>query len=1857
MQAHWLIAALSLLPSLVLAGQLERFGPIGSQVDVHQVQAHFTSAMVPLGRSEAVHPFEITCSRPGKGYWVDERTWVYDLPEGLLAGDSCRFIPNSGLKDHTGETVSAQPEYSFQIAGPVIQRTLPYTGTRTDESQSFVLLLNGPADGESIEAHVRCEAQGIQEAIPIKRVIGAARKKVLQASEAEASFGKVEDALIEVVQCSRPLPSNAKFDLVWGIGVTTLTHPASHPEQRLTFQVRDSFSARVSCTRENARAGCNPLLPVRLRFSAPVAKAQLDRVQLKDGNGKTYSANKSEEAQPFDDSLNFTGPFPPEAKLTLSLPAKLTDDSGRTLINADRFPIKLTVAQLPPLVKFSGDFGIIERKAGSLLPLTLRNLEPGVDGTSAKLRWLHLERDSDILDWIKRLKTFENLRYERQKDRSIRDMRKERFLTAETLNLSERTLPKPNGASAFEVVGIPLPKPGYYVLEAESRRLGQALFGADQPMFVRTTALMTNLGVHFKWGPKNSLAWVTTLDSGNPVADALVAVLDCRGKLLAQGRTDAKGLSLIPRGLPDPRSAEWDCPLMVSARTGDDMAFALSNWDEGIETWRFGLPSDWEQEDRIVHSVLDRTLFRPGDTVHMKHLLREKRLTGLGYGRKSPAALEISHVASNQRWFLPLTWKNGAALSEWKIPSTAKRGEYNLRLLDKAIDPKTNLGTLEWQPGLDSGRFTVGDFRIPLMKASLAPLDPTLVGVDSATFDTNVTYQNGGAAKNLPIKLRGMLEPRYTVRFDDFEAYDFASRRPSENDMEESESLSLAADTLILDNSGTGRGRVTGIPALTMPHTLKVELEYTDPNGEIQTISRSEPWWPADIVLGIKKGDWIKAGQNRRLQFQAVDLSGKPVAEVPIQASFSLNNQFSYRVRLAGGFYGYRSENQDTPLNIACKGVTDAKGQFSCDVKINMSGEIRVDAIALDSQGRKAKAHQSYWVSGQDEQWFGQDNHDRMDLLPEKRSYQPGELARFQVRMPFRQATALVTVERDGILDAKVVTLSGKDPTIELKVLDTWAPNVFVSALVVRGRADEVRPTALVDLGKPAFKLGIAGISVDQQKYKLDVQVQADRTAYQIRDKAKVHIKVLTPNGKRPPAATDVAVAVVDEGLLELAPNDSWKLLDAMLAQRGYSMQTFTGQMHLTGKRHFGKKAVPGGGGGGRAPTRELFDTLVYWNPSVTLNAKGEADVIVPLNDSLTSFRIVAVAAGQERFGTGHASIRSSQDLQLISGLAPLVREGDRVQSYFTVRNSTTQAMKVRLEAKVDGLPDAPKSMYLTLEPGAGKEIKLPITVPEGISKLTWTVNARHTTGKATDSLKVTQEVAPAIPVQIQNTSLYRLDKPLDLPVAGPEGALPGRGDIRATLAATLGDGLSGLRTYMREYPYACLEQKVSKAIATRDRRAWEAIQEALPGYLDSNGLAVFFPGMERGSVALTAYLLAISLDAGYALPADVRAKFEKALEDFVAGRLDVTGQALPTGSDLNLRLAALDALSRLGKATPALIATINPEPAQLATTSLLDWIGILKRTSALAKRDAKLKTAEAALRARYTYTGQRMNLADADRDSQWWMMVSADNGAVRSLMTVLDLPDWRDDIPKLVSGILARQSRGHWNTTTANAWGVLTLERHAQLFEKVRPAGSSLAKLGQEARQVDWKRFPNGATANFPLPAGEDTLHLNHNGPGAPYVTLVTSAAVPLKEARDRGYSVRRELIPIEQKQPGRWSRGDIIRVHLTIHARDTMGWVVVNDPVPAGASILGSGLKRDSTLLTGDEASTGQAWPAWQERRFDSFQSYYEYVPRGEFSLEYTLRLNNAGQFHLPATRVEAMYAPEMYGAAPNDVIEVQK
>ncbi|HEY1104513.1 MAG TPA: hypothetical protein VGE70_13930, partial [Burkholderiaceae bacterium] len=168
--------------------------------------------------------------------------------------------------------------------------------------------------------------------------------------------------------------------------------------------------------------------------------------------------------------------------------------------------------------------------------------------------------------------------------------------------------------------------------------------------------------------------------------------------------------------------------------------------------------------------------------------------------------------------------------------------------------------------------------------------------------------------------------------------------------------------------------------------------------------------------------------------------------------------------------------------------------------------------------------------------------------------------------------------------------------------------------------------------------------------------------------------------------------------------------------------------------------------------------------------------------------------------------------------------------------------------------------------------------------------------------------------------------------------------------------------------------------------------------------------------------------------------------------------------------------------------------------------------------------------------------------------------------------------------------------------------------------------------------------------------LSVAHQGSGKPWLTLQSLAAVPLTAPFSAGYQIKKTVTPIEQASKGSLRRGDVLRVTLEITSTADMTWVAVSDPIPAGATILGGGLGRDSEIATQGEKRSGSVWPVFEERSFEGLRSYYNYLPKGTVTLEYTVRLNTVGDFALPPTRAEALYAPEVYGEIPNARIKVE-
>ena len=1920
MARGWRIAAVLALGALATARAgggpapgVAAFAPAGSVERVEQIKIRFVTPMVAFGDPRLPAPIAGTCSAGATGRWVDAASYAIDLPAPLAGGRRCTYALVAGLKDASGATLRPA-RFSFDTGGPNIRANVPDDGgSGIEEDQVFLLALNAAATPASVAANARCAIDGVGEAVPLDILPPATvatiatgagsglggyrlRSFLQQAGAAPPDEGETAQprAVVVAARCRRALPAGGRASLVWGAGIATADGLATLHPRRLDFRVRPAFAARFECSRANPAAACSPIEPLTVRFTGQVPAAFAAGVQLIDSAGKAFPAGPIKPHTQTVDTVTFKGPFAERSKFRIELPANLADDAGRPLTNAARFPLDVATADAPPLVKFAAGFGIVEAAEGGVLPVTVRAVEASLSGGDHGPlggRDVIVATDATIATWLRALDTAEEQTHDEEpiagsdNKKYIETTRSTPLLRADAP--ARRFTIARKDPRAFEVIGIPLTGRGFHVVELASPRLGAALLGRGGTRYVAAGALVTDMAVHFQWGRGRSLAWVTRLADAKPVAGARIAVSDsCNGKLLAQTTTDASGRAAIGDVVPEP-SSYGDCkygqaPLMVSARTADDFSFTLTTWSKGIGPGDFSLGGG-DAERTAYHTIFDRTLLRAGETVHMKHVVRARIDAGFGPAKlpKDPT-LVIRHLGSDQTYEIDTRLgRDGIGETTWAVPAAAALGEYSVEIGERGASERHAAGT-----------FTVEEFRLPTIRARVEGPRTPQVAPSRVDLDLSLAYLAGGAANHAAVKLRTLVQPR-TLEVADYPKYSFTGEAivPGIVRLDGSEDPGMPTptrarvDPVTLSAQGTARVAIDKLAAVTVPSTLVAEMDYDDANGEVATAKGSVSLDPASIRVGIARDGWIARADAVHLDMVALDLANKPVRGQQIAVQLFSRETYSYRKRLIGGFYAYDNSRETKKLGGGCSGTTDGKGLFKCTLDAGVSGEVIALATATDGQGHVSRATQSLWLAGDDDWWFGGDNGDRMDVVAEQPEYPAGGVAKFQVRMPFREATALVSVLRDGVIDSFVTTLSGKEPVVAVQLKRGYAPDVYVSVLAVRGRVagwrmwladlarrwnlpwlsrDAAAPTALVDLAKPSYRFGMAKVRVGWDDHRLGVRVASDSPTYAVRKVAATTIQVTPPKGRTLPAGTEIAFAAVDEALLQLQTNDSWDILTAMMADRPVSVLTSTAQTQVVGKRHYGRKAVAAGGGGGEGAggtVRRDFVPVLLWRGRVPLDAAGRATIPVTMNDSLSAFRLVAVATGGiDLFGSGSTVVRTTQDLQLLAGIPPLVREGDRYAATVLARNATGKAMRVSLGGTAGAI--TLHTRIVDIPAGNATSVAWNVAAPEQNGPIAWTINARATSG-ATDAVKVAQTVAPAVPVETLQATLLQLAPSQSLPVALPAGALPGRGGVDVALSRSLGGALPGVRAYMAAYPYDCIEQRLSVAVATGDRAKWDAAAVLLPAYLDRDGLVRFFPAeWIAGDDSLTGYLLRLSADAGWPLPPDVKAKMVAGLTGFVGGKVarphdnvlvvekgkGIVGTASFSGEGASRRLGAVAALMSAGAATAAMVEPLSVAPDAWPTATLVDWVTVL-RLPGIPDASVKLAQASTVLRNRLDLQGTRLTITRAD--DPWQLMSSPDLTAARLLSAVVALPDWRADSPRIARGLMLNQSRGHWDTTPANAVGTLAMRAFSARFEATPVAGTTTATLGTASHAFAWSAVPQPATLAWPPVS--TSLALTHAGQGAPWAIVTSRAAVPLTAPFSSGFAVRRTVTPVTQAVAGRWSRGDVMKVRVEVTPRTPVAWVVVDDPVPAGATILGGSLGGRSALLAA--GATAGVQPTFVERRTDAVHAHYEYVTRAPIAYEYTLRLGSAGTFRLPPTRVEALYSPEMMALVPNAAVTV--
>jgi alpha-2-macroglobulin len=1951
---------------------VEAFSPKGSDSAVDRTSVRFSRNVAAIGETSLV-PVSVVCNGSNveliNGRWLNEREWQARFKSTLPAQSKCEATVSLN-----GSANFKARKFTFS-SGPIsVVRIWPDYGQLIDENQHFVLQTNTPLNilpGDAFKSSgAYCSSSKFGEKLALELVSQDEALKVIKAIAKEI-VGQTDQSRLLVVKCARPLGEDAKVNLFWGRSFNFTTYPAF----RASVQCEREQSGKPCIpVRPITIKLTTPILASAAKqFSLKSATGALVKPKVETKDSEEVSA--VEFYPPFEQNGQYALTVGAGLKDVHDRAFDQRSLNNFKVTTGAAPPLAKFSASFGIVEKQVGALPVTIRNLAQANGLAIRS-ELTLDDATV-VRWLRMadyesrnETSTRQIGLISKNKTAQTI--------NASDWPKTQEMQVVGIPLTQPGLHQVEiesqalGQAILEKNREGSDRKMYVRSYALVTNMAVHLKLSQENALVWVTSLETGkviadakiniLDCNGKvvWSGASDQQGLARIDKPLPRASTATCALSAKkisaifsdpSKAKENGTRNTNNTSAgsdnnsSDMGDDEPAGSNW---FLATARKDQDFSFVASTWTEGIEPWRFNVNTSFNNvaDDTLIgHTVFARDLLRQGELVQMKHLFRRAAVSGLVKPgpelSKRINNLEIVHQGSDQTFEVPITWlahdpKSGTAISEWKIPAQAKLGLYSVRAkarIPSKVSATGRAASAEDSQNndfnLDLGTFQVAEFRLPTIRGNIQ--------TKGNDVSVQMSFLNGGAASGLATNVSA-LASFYTANFEQYSDYSFASvassiglqydnedytsvRKPAPARLTAFKSgldnkLLLDKKDLTLNNEGAGKVDLANYKKFAEPQRLRIEVNYPDPNGEIQTISDSSILWPSAVVLGFKQA--IGTTSNKKIQqVIALSNSGKPMADVNVKVEGFSRTLTSTRTRTIGGFYSYENTVDFETLGEVCSGKTNALGVMNCALDSSKVASIKdanliLLASAQDSQGQEAVAGKQIYgyelnqanTSASNDAWFEQSDGDRIDLIPEKRVVNPGEKARFSVLMPFERATVLVSVEREGIVQAFVTELERGNPVIEVPITARDAPNVMVSVLAIRPRLEPLtwgsffkwgwrspiqwwksrqmslsQPTALVDLAKPSFKLGLAEIQVPATA-ALKVKVTPSSAIAAPRQAMTATIEV---DGLRAGNATPqrVAVAVIDEALLELKANDSWDLVTALWRKRGHGVQTSTAQMQVIGKRHFGMKAQASGGGGGRSATRELLETLAYWNPDVALDAQGRAQISFKMNDSLSRFKVVVIAdADDDLVGTGFATIDVRKDLQIISGLPPIVREGDQILAAATLRNTTDTAMLVLFKAAANSAGLATAINYqqsLELPAQSSRQIVWPVAYDEktGFSfnaaqaELQWQLSA--TSGKQSDQLAVSQQLKPITPNQIVQSQLLRLDGVLLSTLKDPTNALPNRSSIRVDFSDKLSGSTSGVRRYFEQYPFFCLEQRTSKAVGLRDPALWKIITETLPTYLDADGLAAYFPSEKtQGSDVLTAYVLSTSHAAQWTLPEESKTKMLNALALFAQGKLSRDLYSPKPGTDSARLMTAIEALSLYDRATPAMLTVIDAKPQAMAlwpTSQVIDWVSAVARIKFEAKAQAQqqqwLEQGYALLRNRLTLSGTDITFDNESRDDWWWMMSNADTNAARLLYNIMDsrelssalLAQWLQDMPRLVNGLVARQKQAHWSTTTANLWGSLALERYGKNFERDPVEGTTTV----QSTTVVWK---NGQAKPVQLkiePGSTSNLELKHSGTGRPYATVSLEAAIPVKEALDQGYKLSKKLIPVSQAQAGKVTVGDVFRVELTIVAAQSMTWVAVSDAIPAGASILGnlrsSEIEKQKSESVASKASGvnnwSWAWLAYEEQRFDAYRAFYEFMPAGTTTLAYTFRVSQAGTLKVSPSRAEAMYKPTVSGSLPNN------
>ncbi len=1904
-------------PAKKSAGPLKvlRITPSGEDVPTaKKVLFEFDRPVVPLGRMErraSEIPITIEPAVTCNWRWENVSTLACQVSDKTPLVPATRYTitVQPGITTRDGETLSEAATLTFVTERPRIAEAR----FKTWQSPAMPLIkvfFQQPVSRKSVEDHLFFLTGGNRFSAEVREDPDQQKGKGYKENVAWLLFPKSE------------LPADKAIDLMVEPGIVPETGREPGVESRAVLSFRtfpefrflgveclDNAGNRLWMPLTNAGAAqskCKVSEEIALVFSSPIIKEELKGgLQITPGIVSRSGSDPWAEGGSFSrlDELFKEGdvyslPLP-YGLLRPFTTYRLKADKGAM---ADEFGRPLSE---PIDFSFSTDHRLPDFDLPKELPVLEKGLDTEVPVTLTNIHRLHLEVEV-LPKGAKTGVTKKTLQPDVPKD------------TVATVPLGVRELvARPSGLVAGTVTSEP---------PVESTD--------DGP--VRFFAQVTPFQVHLKMGHHNSLVWITDLQTGEPVADVEVQVLQDTVKRfgekprpLAKAATQPNGIAELP-GLAvlDPElkllwpSKPDEPQLFVRCQKGEDLAVLPLRYEFQVSSE--GPNREYIPEHiRPLHGHI-RTwgttaqgIYRLGDEVQYKIYVRDQDNQGFAAAPRSGYQVQVKDAMDkviHERSDLVLN-DFGAFHGTFSIPKNGVIGWYRVVLKPSFRDEE-----------MEPMRFLVSDFNPAPFKVT-TELNGQHFGIgDQVKATTLAKLHAGGPFAGAAAKLTAMVEARpFELTDPKLRSFQFDTFAMPREEYEPPKAQTIYDMDGTLNDAGLMENPFTVTETPVFNGRLTVESAVRDDRGKTITGRASARYLSRDRFVGLFESSLdLVEGRPGRVQFAVIDPDGKPVTGVPIRVKIEHKLTRASRVKGAGDAYLTQYVHEwleEGPIPDLHSTLEPGSFEFTP----RSSGSYRITATLSDTQGRTHETTLNTWVVGKSYVLWESPAGNVLDLFPEKSEYHVGETARVLVQNPFPGAQALISVERFGVIKSWSKQLKNSTETIELPILPEYLPGFYLSVMVVSPRIEkplkEGAPGDAGDLGKPTFRMGYAQITVTDPYKQIQVRAKADKEVYKPRETVTVDLAAQLRNPVRDKAGQpiELAVVVLDEAVLDLLkegketfdPYRGFYKLDSL------DLANYNLLMQLVGRQKFEKKgANPGGGGGPDLALRSVFKFVSYWNPSVVLDQSGKAQIQFQAPDNLTGWRVLAMAVTPgDRMGLGEGSFKVSRPTEIRPVLPNQVLEGDSFAAGFSVMNRTDTArtLEVTLHAEGPVTPEAAgggadRVEKISLPPFERQTIRFPLKT-SGTGEITFIVRA----GDERDSDAVKQALPVKTRQSLEAVASYGSSTTGETTekVHFPDKIRPGAGGIRTTISPTLIHSLSQVFTYMRDYPFLCWEQIISKAAAAAAFQQlkqyfpksadWEenrktvlkTIDLAMEHQAPNGGMVYYIPKDRYVDPYLSAYTALVFnrlREGGFAIPPQVEKKLDEYLDTLL--RRDDLPDFYQQGMAFDVRAVILAAFAEKGKLSRE---DLDRFARHIPDMSLFGRAHFL---TALARSGRPAPLLQKVLRSildHAEYAGGGVFFQESLDSSYRHMLASSvrDNAAILLGFLALERAGIRDASLKTIAPQLAhslmqkRDRRGHWPSTQENVFAVMALQEFSRLYETQPPHVTVQAWLGSEklgegtfsSVQDPPLQFERGISAGD---LGRQVqLKIQRQGEGRLYFnTLLTCS--PVDEQREpvnagmeilREYSVNRDGRRVLLPNPMEVKTGEVVRVDLFLQVPADRHFVVMTDPLPGGLEAVSADLATTSVRAEeSDEArvpegSIRQRFDDWQEQgmarwgfyhrelRFDSARFYSEYLPQGRYHVTYEAQAIAPGEFAAMPPRAEEMYAPEVFGKGSWSLLRV--